>query len=127
MGDLWLDGSGWLAEEQLQGNRRTTRLSSLGTLERLFGALRSSRGCTTDMELQELASWGWPITGACGSNWNLKMSQWRQLFSEGVGNLNQFNRRWGLNYTDNEWTKFWKKIWSGWGIPRAKFICWRVL
>lgn len=127
VGDLWLEEGGWKSVDQIQGDLQATRFASPKALRGLLAALRSSKGCDVDLRLQDSTGWGWPVSGALGSNWSLNMSQWKQLLPEEEGNHTQFNQRWSTNYSDAEWTKIWKQVWSGWGISRAKFMCWRVL
>lgn len=37
------------------------------------------------------------------------------------------NQRWEIKVVPMSWGPFWKFLWSGWGLPQAQLILWRVL
>lgn len=127
MEDLWSEEGVWHDEGQIHGLGRISRTSSPRTLKPLLDYLRTSLGHSKVLHSSKLEGWSWQLGAQSIRGWRLKMEQWREILLGQEADSSHLNKRWSLSCTKEEWARFWRQVWSGWGLHHARLICWGIL
>jgi hypothetical protein len=92
----------------------------------MMGFVLASPGLT-DSNLVQAPGWYWDSIGQPLKGWTLSTNNWRKLLSATTIDATQLNARWGINWTGLQWSKLWRKLWTGWGHPGTKLLLWLLL